>query len=81
MYDAVGMLIVLLVPQRFTFITISFRFFAVMIFCAAISVAGAVLTQTCITPKSKNSNTRALLDLEGIDDDGSHDDDTDSIVQ
>lgn len=37
----------------------------VMIFCAAISVAGAVLTQTCIMPKSKNSNTRALLDVEG----------------
>jgi len=53
----------------------------VMIFCASISVAGAVLTQTCITPKSKNSNTRALLDLEGIDGDGSQDDDNDSIVQ
>lgn len=54
-----------------------------MIFCAAISVAGAVLTHTCITPKNTNKNSKhhALLDFEDAESDGNNDDDDDSIVQ
>lgn len=51
-----------------------------MIFCAAISVAGAVLTQTCIPPKGDDSKLRPLLDVEGLQS-GDDSDDNDSIVQ
>lgn len=47
-----------------------------MVFCAVISVFGAVVTQTCITPKE--AVIARLLDVEGARDD---DDDNDSIVQ
>lgn len=47
-----------------------------MIFCAVISVAGAVVTQTCIVPKSKKPRA---FDLEGVAEDDH--DDNDSIVQ
>ena len=49
-----------------------------MIFCAVISVAGAVVTQTCIVPKSTAKKPRAF-DLEGVADDNNED--SDSIVQ
>jgi hypothetical protein len=46
-----------------------------MVFCAVISVFGAVVTQTCITPKEEL--TARLLDVE----DAEGEDDNDSIVQ
>lgn len=54
-----------------------------MIFCAVISVAGAVVTQTCIVPKGPggggSSKKPRAFDLEGVA--GDDNDDNDSIVQ
>lgn len=51
-----------------------------MIFCAAISVAGAVVTQTCIAPKGAGSSKKPrAFDLEGVA--GDDNEDNDSIVQ
>lgn len=53
-----------------------------MIFCAVISVAGAVVTQTCIVPKGpggSSSKKPRAFDLEGVA--GDDNEDNDSIVQ